>query len=289
MTSFELDQEGLNGLDELQNRDNSEDISISPGALDKSDNANSPHRGRGQTARNWTEKTDVLPDENGFHEDGDGQQVLQNESVVGNSGIESELNRALDFDTNAGYGNSFTSNATLPGVQSAALEMFERDIVTVETPEMDKTGVSGSITVNINEERMANYLDEVKDEFGDSDFNEYASAAIGVALETVTEAVTEGYEGEMSISYDTPTEQVPENFDTRDIDEDHWKDEDDVDKELLGASFVREIAEDAISTYEQNLDSYDEQQSEYQDDTETVQEEVDQEDSGGFFGGDGLL
>lgn len=250
MTEFQPNSNGLKNFDTLQNpeEDVPEDVSISPGALDKRDKVTSPKRGRGQTAREWVENQDIEIDRRGFVKDMNGNNKL------------SEVNESADM--NRSYLNKETRpkstkyNATLEGVQVATNEILERDIVTVNTPEMDRTGANDRINVGVDTRALSSYMEEVSEQFNDEDYNANTTAAVAIALDTIFGSIEGNYDGDVKMRTQSASNAVPDNreFDY-DVEDTHY-DGAEVDRVVDNAIGLQSVAENAVGTYKDNIESY---------------------------------
>lgn len=239
--------DGWKALNEMQGSGKSEDdISISPGALDESQNHvrrhTIPSRTRDQSVREWVEEEGIEVNPDGFEGEGTDAQISEYLSDVGE---DAELDYA-DF-------GSMSVSVTRSGVASVAQDLYERDLVTVETPEMDRSGVSGDITMSVDGDRIGDYLEEVSDEFDAAgDGRASASAAVALGLEAIFQGVQDNYDGEVEISdysTDRPQRDIPSDITpSRSYGEPH-----DGDKVVQGADYIPEAADAAMDTFEDNV------------------------------------
>jgi len=261
--------DGWKALNEMQGSGKSEeDISISPGALDESQNHvrrhTNPSRTRDQSVREWVQKGSIEPDPNGFEEGNNGSDVI------------SEYLRSNGDDPDIDYEDvgGLSVNVTQEGVTSVAQELYEQDLITVETPEMDRSGVSGQISLSVDQDRIGEYMEEIRDEFGASgDPKASASAAVALGMESVFQAVNENYDGDVGI--DTFSSGKPQS-DIPSSETPSWDVSDDYDGKVVGdASYIPEAADAAMDTYEDNV---------FQAEVEKQRGERQEEDDGGLLG-----
>lgn len=256
--------DGWGALNEMQGSGKSEEISISPGALDESQNHVRRHtnssRTREQSVREWVQQDQIELDVDGFEE-----------SSTGEGQISEYLNSGDDFDYADTGGLSIS--ATKSGVASVAQDLYQQDLVTVDTPEMDRSGVSGSIEIGVDEDRIGDYLEEVQGEFESSgDPQASASAAVALGLESIFQAVEQNYDGEVSISdYDhmKPQNNMPSSVTPSRAYEGPHEGED-----VVGDSaYIPEAGEAAVDAYQENIQE-----------AERERRQQEQEDDGGFLG-----
>jgi hypothetical protein len=260
--------EGWKALNEMQGSGKSEDeISISPGALDESQNHvrrhTNPSRTRDQSVREWVEEEGIEVNPDGFEGEGTDAQISEYLSDVGE-----------DAELDYADSGSMSVNVTKSGVASVAQDLYEQDLVTVDTPEMDRSGVSGDITMSVDGDRLGDYLEEVSDEFDAAgDGRASASAAVALGLEAIFQGVQENYEGEVEIrDYGSgkPQSDIPSDITPSRSYEDHH----DGDKIVEGADYIPEAADAAMETYEDNVHQAERQR----------QRAEQQEDDGGLIG-----
>lgn len=260
--------EGWKALNEMQGSGKSEEeISISPGALDESQNHvrrhTTPSRTREQSVREWVQEEGIEVNPDGFEGEGSDAQISEYLSDVGE-----------DADIDYADSGSMSVNVSRTGVASVAQDLYQRDLVTVETPDMDRSGVSGDITMSVDGDRLGDYLEEVSDEFDAAgDGRASASAAVALGLEAIFQGVQENYEGEVEISdysSDRPQSDIPSDITpSRSYEDPH-----DGDKVVEGADYIPEAAEAALDTYGDNI---------HQAERERQRAEQ-QEDDGGLLG-----
>ncbi|PSH00767.1 MAG: hypothetical protein BRC30_01830 [Nanohaloarchaea archaeon SW_7_46_7] len=262
--------DGCGALNDMQGSGKSEeDISISPGALsdarpDVTRHTNSSRTGQ-QSVREWVQEEQIEVNPDGFEE-----------STTGGGEISEYLSTAGD-DAEIDYDDvtSMSVNVTKSGVASVAQDLYEQDLVTVETPEMDRSGVSGKITMSVDQDRIGDYLEEVEGEFEASGHGKAsASAAVALGIKALFQSVEENYEGEVEIgTYRSakPQSDIPRSLMPSRASEESMYDGKVVNK----SSYVPEAAGAAMETYEDNI---------RQAEVERRRAENQEEDDGGLLG-----
>lgn len=260
--------DGWQALDEMQGQEKSEeevleDVSISPGALGSRNNPAKKRtnfsRTREQSAREWVQQNQVELDSDGF------------DKGMGDSDVISEYlsNTGEDADIDYEDSGALSAKVTQEGVASVAQDLYEQDLVTVETPEMDASGVSGRINISVDENRIGDYLEEIQDEFAASgDPKASASAAVALGTEAIFQAIEENYDGDVEVntySSGAPHRDIPSS------------DKPSFDSEYGGtvvkeASYIPEAGEAALETYEENVQE-----------AEIKRQRAEEEDDGGLL------
>lgn len=262
--------EGWKALNEMQGSGKSEeDISISPSALDESQNHvrrhTNPSRTRDQSVREWIESEQINLNSDGFEGEGNSAQISEYLSGTGDD-------PDFDYDDT----RSLSVKVTKSGAASVAQDLYEQDLVTVKTPDMDRSGVSGKISLSVDQERIGDYLEDVSSEFEASGNGKAsASAAVALGMEAILQSVEENYEGEVEFgtySSSKPQSDIPRSLTPSIADRDSTYD----GKVVDNASYVPEAADSALETYEENIHEADLERRRAE-----AQEEKEDE---GFFG-----
>lgn len=254
--------DGWGALNDMQSSEKSEkEVSLSPGALSDARTDVTRHTNSSRTAeqsvREWVQSEAIELDPDGFEESTTGGGEIS--EYISSDDLEYADTRALSI------------SATKSGIASVAQDLYEQDLVTVDTPEMDRSGVSGDIVIGVDQNRIGDYLEEVQGEFeSNGDSKASASAAVALGLESIFQAVDQNYDGDVSINdsdYKKPQNNMPSRATPSTVHEGPYEGE----EVVSNAAYIPEAGEAALDAYQENI-----QEAE----RERVQEEQEEENGG---------